>query len=321
MDIYVPDYYESFQCIGSACRDNCCIGWEIDIDKASLEKYITLPGILGNELRANITRSEDGSDCFSLGENERCPFLNENNLCRLIIAGGEEMLCEICTLHPRFKEWFGDRCEMGLGLCCEEAAGIIIGYDKPFGLHILRSEEGSEALSPAESRLLEIRAELFRIINEAKSYTEMTENLLRLSAQAEKELTGNFPTRISFPHNKEYTEKEVSLITSLEPINAEWKQLCKKLSYVDSIPENTQLTGYKNLLSYYIFRYFMKSASDGEIFLKTALGIFSAEAVSLIMSITGKSLSDSACLWSKETEYSFENLELIYDFLYELYYN
>ncbi|MGN1102645.1 MAG: hypothetical protein ACI4RG_10670, partial [Huintestinicola sp.] len=81
------------------------------------------------------------------------------------------------------------------------------------------------------------------------------------------------------------------------------------------------LTGYKNLLSYYIFRYFMKSASDGEIFLKTALGVFSAEAVSLIMHITGESLENSACLWSKGTEYSLENLELIYDFLYELYYN
>lgn len=320
MDIYVPDYYESFQCIGSACRDNCCIGWEIDIDKASFEKYMKLEGSLGDELRANITRSEDGSDCFALVENERCPFLSENNLCRLIIAGGEEMLCEICTLHPRFREWFGDRCEMGLGLCCEEAARIIIGNDKPFGLHKIGSEEGGEALSPAEKRLLEIRAELFRIINEAKSYTEMTEVLLRLSAQAEKELTGNSPARISFPRDSAYAEKAVSLITSLDPINKGWEHLCKKLSPINIIPENTQLTGYKNLLSYYIFRYFMKSASDGEIFLKTALGIFSAEAVSLIMNITGESLSDSSCLWSKETEYSLENLELIYDFLYELYY-
>ena len=320
MDIYVPDYYERFQCIGSACRDNCCIGWEIDIDKASLEKYMKLEGILGDELRANITRSEDGSDCFALRENDRCPFLNENNLCRLIIAGGEEMLCEICTLHPRFREWFGDRCEMGLGLCCEEAAQIIIGYDKPFGLHKTGSEKGGEALSPAESRLLEIRAELFRIIHEAKSYTEMTEALLNLSSQAENELTGNSPLRISFPHDSAYAEKTLSLITSLEPINTDWENLCKKLSPVNIIPENTQLTGYKNLLSYYIFRYLMKSASDGEIFLKTALGIFSAEAVSLIMSITEKSLSDSACLWSKETEYSLENLEQIYDHLYELYY-
>ncbi|MGN0638162.1 MAG: flagellin lysine-N-methylase [Huintestinicola sp.] len=320
MDIYVPDYYENFRCIGGTCHDSCCIGWEIDIDKASLEKYMKFPGALGDELRANITRSEDGSDCFALGENDRCPFLNENNLCRLIIAGGEEMLCEICSLHPRFREWFGDRCEMGIGLCCEEAARIIIGYDKPFGLHKIGSEEGGEALSPAEKRLLEIRAELFKAINEAESYAGMTEALLRISAQAESELTGNSPARITFPRDSAYAEKAVSLITSLEPINAGWEHLCQKLSPINIIPENKALAGYKDLLSYYIFRYFMRSASDGEIFLKTALGVFSAEAVSLIMSISGQSLADSACLWSKETEYSLENLELIYDFLYELYY-
>ena len=66
MDIYVPDYYENFRCIGSFCRDNCCIGWEIDIDSEALSKYMTLDGELGDELRANITRSEDGSDCFKL---------------------------------------------------------------------------------------------------------------------------------------------------------------------------------------------------------------------------------------------------------------
>ena len=320
MYIYVPDYYEKFCCIGSSCSDNCCIGWEIDIDKTSLGKYMTLGGALGDELRANITRSGDGSDCFALAENDRCPFLNENNLCRLIIAGGEEMLCEICSLHPRFREWFGDRCEMGIGLCCEEAARIIIGDNKPFGLHIFRSEEGGGSFSPAESRLLEVRAELFKAIEEAGSYEEMTEALLRISAQAEKELTGNSPASIAFSRDIAYAEKTVSLITSLDPINKGWEQLCKKLYPINIIPENTQLTGYKNLLYYYIFRYFMKSASDGEIFLKTALGVFSAEAVSFILSITGESLSDSACLWSKETEYSLENLELIYDFLYELYY-
>lgn len=320
MDIYVPDYYEKFRCIGSKCRDNCCIGWEIDIDKASLEKYMTLDGALGDELRANITRSEDGSDCFALAENDRCPFLNENNLCRLILAGGEEMLCEICSLHPRFREWFGDRCEMGIGLCCEEAARIIIEDNTPFGLHIIRSEEGSGSLSSAESLLLKIREELFRIINEAESYTEMTEALLSLSAQAEKELTGSSPARITFTKDKAYSEKAVSLISSLEPLNDSWKRICGKLAAVNIIPDNKELTGYKNLMSCYIFRYFMKSASDGEIFLKAALGVFSAEACALISECTGLSLADSACLWSKETEYSLDNLELIYDFLYELYY-
>ncbi|MGN0667396.1 MAG: flagellin lysine-N-methylase [Huintestinicola sp.] len=320
MDIYVPDYYEKFRCIGSACRDNCCIGWEIDIDSVTLEKYMTLGGALGTELRANIIRSEDGSDCFATGENDRCPFLNENNLCRLILAGGEEMLCEICSLHPRFREWFGDRCEMGIGLCCEEAARIIIGNDAPFGLHQIGTEEGGEALSDAECRLLEIRDELFWLIDRGGSFGEIAEALLKRSSEAETELTGNVPSRISFPDNSEYAEKAAALLSSLEPINPEWTDLCKKLAPMGKVPEISELAGFKNLLSCFIFRYFMKSACDGEIFLKTALGIFSAEAVSLIMSVTGKSLSDSACLWSKETEYSLENLEMIYDFLYEIFY-
>lgn len=68
IDIYVPDYYESFRCIDSSCRDNCCIGWEIDIDREALERYMALDGTLGDDLRANITCSQDGSDCFKLTE-------------------------------------------------------------------------------------------------------------------------------------------------------------------------------------------------------------------------------------------------------------
>ena len=30
----VPTYFNEFACIGGACEDNCCIGWEIGIDPA-----------------------------------------------------------------------------------------------------------------------------------------------------------------------------------------------------------------------------------------------------------------------------------------------
>ena len=35
----VPTYFNEFACIGGACEDNCCIGWEVDIDDESLEVY------------------------------------------------------------------------------------------------------------------------------------------------------------------------------------------------------------------------------------------------------------------------------------------
>ena len=31
-----PAYYKAFRCIGSDCTENCCIGWEIDVDEDSL---------------------------------------------------------------------------------------------------------------------------------------------------------------------------------------------------------------------------------------------------------------------------------------------
>ena len=27
-----PEYVENFKCIGGECEDNCCIGWDIDVD-------------------------------------------------------------------------------------------------------------------------------------------------------------------------------------------------------------------------------------------------------------------------------------------------
>ena len=34
-----PSYYTAFRCIGGACGDNCCIGWEIEIDSKTLAAY------------------------------------------------------------------------------------------------------------------------------------------------------------------------------------------------------------------------------------------------------------------------------------------
>jgi lysine-N-methylase len=35
----VPGYMKYFNCIGSACEDSCCIGWNVDIDQQTYLKY------------------------------------------------------------------------------------------------------------------------------------------------------------------------------------------------------------------------------------------------------------------------------------------
>ena len=127
--IRYPWYYKEFQCIASACSDSCCIGWEIDIDEETWEKYHKVDGDFGKRLQENIQTFQEGDGnchCFSMDESQRCPFLNEKNLCDIIINLGEEYLGQICTDHPRYYDWFLDGKECGIGLCCEEAARLIL---------------------------------------------------------------------------------------------------------------------------------------------------------------------------------------------------
>lgn len=121
MRLCVPEYYEHFQCSASACQDNCCIGWEIDIDTESDRQYRQVGGAFGARLQATFRREGD-TPCFRLAA-ERCVFLNEENLCEIILHLGEEALCQICRDHPRFTETFGTLRETGVGLCCPEAGG------------------------------------------------------------------------------------------------------------------------------------------------------------------------------------------------------
>ena len=136
MKTFVPNYYKDFKCIAEKCKHNCCIGWEIDIDEETLLKYKNRKGKFSRTLRNGINFNDDYT-YFKLDGKGRCAFLNENNLCDIILNLGEDSLCQICNDHPRFRNYFSDRIEMGLGLCCEEAGKIILGQDSPFSLEII----------------------------------------------------------------------------------------------------------------------------------------------------------------------------------------
>ena len=119
-----PNYYNKFKCIANKCKHSCCIGWEIDIDDATLEKYNGLKSGFADILKSNIVYDE--TPHFKLDKHERCPFLNKQGLCDIIINEGEDMLCQICADHPRFRNYYDNVTEIGLGLACEAAAELIL---------------------------------------------------------------------------------------------------------------------------------------------------------------------------------------------------
>ncbi len=117
------EIFSEFKCKADKCQHSCCKGWEIDIDEDTLDYYKSLDTELGNEIRQNIHEGED--TFFKLTSDERCPFLKDNGLCKLIEELGEDALCDICRLHPRFYEDINDYSLAGVGLSCEKAAELL----------------------------------------------------------------------------------------------------------------------------------------------------------------------------------------------------
>ena len=122
-----PDFYPRFACKAGQCRHSCCRGWEIDVDEDSAAYYRALPGVLGEALRETLAQDAEGWHLTLDGE-ERCPFLRRDGLCRLICELGEEALCDICALHPRFFEEIGDWELCGLGLSCEAVTALLLEH-------------------------------------------------------------------------------------------------------------------------------------------------------------------------------------------------
>ena len=162
MKIIKPNYYDNFKCIAKHCSHNCCIGWEIDIDPDTLAFYQELPSPLGDKLRSNI--SLDDTPHFILGSNERCPFLNDDNLCELICAFGEDGLCDICNEHPRFFNEFSDRIECGLGLCCEETARLILSQQEK--TTFLSEDNLMENATAEEQTFFQLRQKIYSILQD-----------------------------------------------------------------------------------------------------------------------------------------------------------
>ena len=120
--------YEHVTMVDILCKDNCCYGWEIDIDEGTMDYYRSLGGELGKEITSHIREGEENT--MIMREDGYCPFLNEKKLCDICIKMGEEALSEICTEFPRFTMEYEDVREKILSLACEEVGNIMFSTDE-----------------------------------------------------------------------------------------------------------------------------------------------------------------------------------------------
>ncbi|MBE6862150.1 MAG: hypothetical protein E7497_04535 [Ruminococcus sp.] len=336
MILRMPGYCREFRCIADKCNDSCCIGWEIDIDSDTAELYEKTEGEFGERLRKNITGTQVRS--FILGEKERCPFLNERNLCDIIINMGEESLCQICSDHPRYYEWFEGVKEGGTGLCCEEAARIILSQTKPFSLW--EREVPDEACDEYDSELYDF---LFDARGKIIAHLENGEIPLR---QCICNILSYEEKLQEYADNGDYTYTEIlsvplsgstsirpvlEFMLELEPIDEKWIPYLKKcIKLTDEAEKQDCISGeyeqyLRNTAVYFVWRYFMKGVFDGEFLSRVKLMAVSVAVIKHLFAcgqLEKGSLSLEECAllaknYSKEVEYCEENLEALADASYE----
>lgn len=305
MDIYVPDYYESFRCKGSSCKDNCCIGWEIDIDEKSAARYAALPGAFGERLRAAIEPGEPPH--FRLDGSGRCAMLRDDDLCEIQRTLGESALCNICRDHPRYRVFLPGRTEIGLGLCCEEAARLLLAQTEKVTLCGAVSEAPpretvalllfrQKLLDAAQDRDLPIGGRMRKII--ALSGASLPRRTARAWA---------------------------AFFASLEPLEPGWTEALAKLAgTVDFAGFHAVSaaweTEYEQLLVYFLLRHLL--ADEGRAL--PARAAFAVLSTAMLYALGAAVRTENgaltfgervelARLWSANVEYSEENMRAILD--------
>lgn len=315
MKLFAPNYYPKFKCIADKCKHSCCIGWEIDIDDVTAERYETVSGELGKRLKRGIS-FDGGFPHFVTDEKDRCPFLNKSGLCDIISELGEEALCDICREHPRFRNYFSDRTEVGLGLSCEEAARIILLNDEKAELIQLEccSDSGEEEASSDEQEFFEIRNQLFRILQDRSR-----------SVFDRMERCGEYIGAQKEPPSREQLK---ALFSGLEYMDGDvCSEILDAIDGADGMRE-TEISGtiLEQAIVYFVYRYLADGLYGGDIAERFYLCVLNTEMLALLWeryrrrvgALAPEVAVEIARRYSAEIEYSEDNIQDILDFLTEI---
>jgi lysine-N-methylase len=151
----VPQYIEKFKCIGPACEDSCCIGWKVTIDEETFKRYRKVTDAeLKQELDKKVTRNRSNPSDFNYAKirmenNGRCPFLNDESLCRIQLGLGEELLSITCSTYPRTYNTVNGILEKSATISCPEA--LRLALLSPGRMEFDYIEEPINKISPGQT--------------------------------------------------------------------------------------------------------------------------------------------------------------------------
>lgn len=307
MKEFYLSYYPQFRCIAGECKHTCCAGWEIQIDEKSIDRYNSISSDFGKRLKEGIDYKKLQ---FKRDKSKRCAFLNSNGLCDLITNLGEESLCQVCRDHPRFRSFFSDRTEVGLGFCCEQATRIILSCKDKIQPILKAQGQGETELSFIEKSLLQFREGVLSVIQDRSlSIQERVDKLLQEQ---------------NLKFDKNYFDKAVKRFLSFERLDKNWteklKQIKKAKTPFTFLEKHYQV--FENFLANEVYRHISNAEDVSEALIILAGIILCAKIVSAMINYkeqtdtaTFEDVVDIVRLYSAEVEYSEKNLNKLFKFI------
>ena len=296
MKLYAPKYYREFTCVADKCRHSCCIGWEIDVDDETMQKYTTL----AEPHRSLILQSIEPLETphFRLAAKDRCPHLDGTGLCKIILALGEDHLCEICREHPRFYNDTPHGKEVGLGMACEEACRLILSsdaYAEFYAVETLDADSPDLAFDPLPHR--------------QAIFTVLLDTTLSHSEKLQK-IYDTYAISPSVLSDSEWRDR----IAALEYLDKSHR--ARFLSYSSTL--QTPMAFEKQLeraLAYFVFRHCTNASDEEELCAALGFCLFCERLLASVALAERMNdvteLIDLARTVSEELEYSEDNTEAI----------
>lgn len=235
-----PRYYGEFKCVGGSCPNSCCVGWAIFWKKSEIDKVINAENC-SEELKALMENSfhltKDGEDplyAVTLNDKRRCPFLTEDNFCRIQRELGAEYLSDVCSIYPRGHFITSSACYNYCFMSCPIVMNKLLNEDKSADLVNLQvrtkttlknafmfNEQAVEK-HPEAKYFAEITELFYDIISDRKNSVETNVILGALSAKAltkcvENKDYDNIPESIRQIRKQLHSGAELKSIENIKP--------------------------------------------------------------------------------------------------------
>lgn len=170
-----PVFVADFQCVGSECRDHCCKGWDITLDKKTVNRYLKSSQIeirnIASESIITTKKSQSNWGKIKLAPGSNCAFMDADNLCKVHKELGEKALSNTCATYPRHKRIYQTAVDKSLTISCPEAAKALL--TRP------------DAMLFIQKTVLQANANNFGVMDqEHKLVNLMTANLIKRSNDA-----------------------------------------------------------------------------------------------------------------------------------------